>query len=378
MTAQVVVNELQPYLSSGDFSAKARSILEKKIEAGRASAQYLFEVANTKMPKDAIVKGKALEFRSNGPMTPFVEVAYGAEQGIIHKHALGQLAQRAGVPDQYLGELANGSQLWQRNLAAEILNRHYHDGAADERYLVRAVDGQVRGVMSDRYRRLDSRPLLERFAEKCQAVGAVPIDGTVTDTRFALKAILPTVFEPIPGEVMALGIEWSNSDYGAGLHAVRAFIFRLWCSNGATMENALAQVHLGGRLADDIEFSRSTYALDTRTSVSALGDVIDGTLGAKKIVALLEGIKGANAKGVEWKNVKSGLQKKLLKSELKAAEDAFESEDVINLPEGKSLWRVSNAISWLAGKSEDSDRKLELQRLAGSILGKEDAQQEAA
>ena len=368
------------YLSRNEFSAKAREILERKIAQGRASASHLFEHANTKMPVDVIVKGKALEFTTTGEMPlPRVEIVYGSSRAQIHKHALGQLASRAGVPGQYLGELVAGKG-WQRDLAAEILNRHYHDGEPDSRYLVRAVDAQVRGVLSDRYRRLDSRPLLERFAMKCQEVGAVPIDGTVTDTRLALKAILPTVYEPVAGEVMALGIEWSNSDFGAGLHAVRAFIFRLWCSNGATMENSLAQVHLGGRLSDDIEFSRNTYQLDTRTSVSALGDVIDATLGERKVVALLEGIKAAHEKGVEWKSVKSGLQKKLLKSELKAAEDAFNSDDVINLPEGKSLWRASNAVSWLAGKEEDADRKLELQRVAGEILsGKsEPASAEAA
>ena len=56
-----------------------------------------------------------------------------------------------------------------------------------------------------------------------------------------------------------------------------------------------------------------------------------------------------------------------------AVEDAFESEDVINLPAGKSVWRASNAISWIAGRTEDPDRKLELERIAGEVLnGKAD------
>jgi hypothetical protein len=62
------------------------------------------------------------------------------------------------------------------------------------------------------------------------------------------------------------------------------------------------------------------------------------------------------------------LGKKLLKEELKNVRDAFESEDVINLPAEKSIWRVSNAISWIAGKTEDQDRKLDLQRLAGAVI----------
>ena len=33
------------------------------------------------------------------------------------------------------------------------------------------------------------------------------------------------------------------------------------------------------------------------------------------------------------------------------------------------MWRVSNAVSWIAGSSDDADRKLELQRIAGEFEG---------
>jgi hypothetical protein len=169
-------------------------------------------------------------------------------------------------------------------------------------------------------------------------------------------------------------VEWGNSDFGAAKHTVRMFIWRLWCTNLATMEDSLAQVHLGRQLGDDIEFSQRTYALDTKTSVSALKDIVKGLLNPAKVNTLLETIKAADAKKVEWKNVKTQLAKKLLKAEMKLVEDAFESEDVINLPAGRSAWRVSNAVSWIAGKVEDADRKLDLQRVAGELVnGKTDA-----
>ena len=72
--------------------------------------------------------------------------------------------------------LVNGAP-WQRGLAARILNDSFYNGGAGRaRHLVRSVGGQVRGVLSDKYRRLDSRPLLEAFAYYLrQALGAVPI-----------------------------------------------------------------------------------------------------------------------------------------------------------------------------------------------------------
>lgn len=347
---------------------KAKEILEQKIENGRASAFHLFEKIQAEAPKDSIVKGSALNFEVIGTVHG-VGLGFG-QPGInaIHKHALAQLATRASIPTSYMNELATSGEGWKENLAAMILNRHYHEGETNSRYLVRRVNGEVRGFLSDKYRRLDCRPLLDAFAKECHSVGAVPVDGTVSDVRVAMKAIIPTVYEPVPGEALAFGIEWSNSDYGAAMHAVRAFILRVWCLNGATMENALGQVHLGRQLTDDIELSQRTYDLDTKASVSALRDVVQGTLSEKKIEMLCEGIRQADAHKVEWRNVSTKLGKRLLKGELDAAREAFDGPDVYNLPAGKSVWRASNALSWIAGNTEDPDRKLELQRFAGEIL----------
>ncbi len=354
----------------------ARERMEAKIATGKASAIALYEKVHAAVPVDSIARGNALGF-VHDQATGSVEVGVGNDSPAftIHKHALGQIAEKADIPARYLGDLVSAPEAWKRDLGARMLNDHYHgatkvrsEDQSANRHLVRVVDGQVRGFLSDKYRRLDSRPLLEAFAGACQALQAIPVEGTVTDTRVALKAFLPLVFEPVPNEVMCLGVEWSNSDFGAGKHALRAFIFRLWCANGAVMEDALSQVHLGGRLADNIEFSNRTYQLDTRAQVSALNDIVRSTLGPTNVHQLLATIKAADEKRVEWRSVSTLLGRKLLKEELKNVRDAFEGEDVINLPAEKSIWRVSNAISWIAGKTEDRDRKLDLQRLAGAVI----------
>lgn len=353
----------------------ATDILQRKIEQGRASAVNVFEYVNKNAPRDSIAKGAALQFGSFDKLGLGLVLGHGTEPLTVHKHALNQFASRAGIPGAYLAELAGApDRSWQRDLAVEILTKHYHDGDPSTRFLVRQVQGQVRGFLSNKYRRLDSRPLIDAFAAECQKIGAVPVDGTASDTRVALKALVPTVFEPVAGEAIAFGLEWSNSDYGNGIHGVRAFILRLWCLNGATMENALAQVHLGRSLGDDIELSQRTYELDTRTSISALRDVVSGTLAPNRIEALCDGIRKANLEQIDWKKASTKLARRLLKSEMEDAKKAFESNDVVNLPAGNSIWRASNALSWLAGHSEDPDRKLELERMAGEIIhGKREA-----
>ncbi len=352
-------------VSNSEYTGLGRKRLEEKIQNTRAASKGVFDRVFSNAPKDALVKAKATSFLENEVGN--VVISYGKVQEGIHNNALSQISGKMGIPSMYLSELAHGKP-WQRALAVKVLNEHFQNVNPDSRYLVRTVHQEVRGFLSDRYRRLDSRPLLEAFASSCERVGAQPVDGVVSDVRVSLKALLPHVFEPVPGEVMALGVEWANSDFGVARHTLRGFMLRLMCLNGATLEDALTQVHLGKVLTEDIEFSQQTYELDTKTSVSALKDVVQNLLAPEKVQLTMDGIKSANEKRIEWKDVKTQLQKKLLKSELKAVEDAFKGEDVINLPSGQTTWRASNAVSWLAGSVEDPDRKLELQRIAGEVF----------
>jgi hypothetical protein len=362
-----------PGISKSDASKKGREMLEAHIAKGRKSAIGVVEHVQNAIPEDSIVWGRTLEFAADGKG---VVMSAGNSPRRVHRHALTQIAGKAGVPSAFLSDLSQAPEIWKHDLAAEILNKHFHceqevrnEDASRKRYLVRSINGEARGFLSDRYRRIDSRPTLDAFVEECQQVGAVPVEGIVTDTRVSLRAILPVVFEPVEGEIMAFGAEWGNSDFGAAKHWFRTFILRLWCLNGATMEDVLSQVHTGAKLSDDFAFSRQTYELDTRAQVSALRDVIKGALGPARIDANLNLIKEASEKEVAWKNVSGSLVARLSKGEQKLVKDAYESADVINLPAGKSVWRMSNALSWIANGSEvDAERKLDLQRMAGEVL----------
>ena len=73
-------------------------------------------------------------------------------------------------------------------------------------------------------------------------------------------------------------------------------------------------------------------------------------------------------KQLDWKTLRTSLAKRLLKGEVDAVESAYKSDDVMNLPAGASVWRASNAVSWIAGRATDPDRKLELERVAGEVL----------
>jgi hypothetical protein len=346
-------------------AARYRSILQRKIDEGARRAAEVIATIQRDQPRDQIVRMQAAGFEV--APTGGVRVRVAEDRYQPTDFALGQIAGRAGIPHPYLRELAAPEAApWQQGLASEILGRHYGN-AGDGRVLVRSVRGHLRGWVSDRYRRLDSRPLVEALADEAMRAGAVPIDGVATETRVAIKVIVPRILEPIRGEFLILGSEWSTSDYGNGVHSLRSFLLRVACLNGATRENLLKQVHLGGRLSEEIEFSDRTHRLDTAASVSALRDVVRGAFGPIGRDRMLESICAAHDRTMN-KSQLTTATRALPKPIQKSVLDAFESNDVINLPEGDTAWRASNAISWIARNTQDPELRLDLERAAGALV----------
>lgn len=371
----------RPYeVAAAAAAADARGRLEKIIAHGTTRFGRVLDQVMTQQPTDELVRASAVKFeaaaadrlvaRFNG-----VDGARG-----MHRHALGQLAGRLGIPWAYLDSLLHAPapeglheqdprRVWGADLAAHNLNKLLAEGAPrDARYLVRSVNNEARGWLSDRYRRLDSRPIVESFAHACQRLGAVPCEGHALDTKIMIKAMLPTVFEPVKHEVMAVGVALENSDFGNGALSLRAFVLRLWCTNLAITDQNLREVHLGARLAEDIEWSEETYNLDTRRMASMIGDVVQKQLGPAKVDQLMSAIIKANEMKIDPKAALAALGKDLTKTEVAAAVDAFNAPDVELLPPGNTKWRLSNAVSWLAGQTPDEERRIELEKVAGALM----------
>lgn len=362
----------RPYqVAKSEAAAFFRQKLQADIAQGLKSARHTVEHVLSTVPQDAIVRAGALRFEANGRLY----VSAGEDRWGVHPHAVNQIAERAGVPTAYANKLlASGEDdAWKRELLAHILHTHYGHEGGDTKYLVRALPSggkpEIRGFLSDRYRRLDSRPLMEAFITEAEKLRAVPVRGTVTDVAMNLKVLLPTVFEPIEGEIIGIGCELSNSDFGAGRLNIRSTLWRGWCSNLAAMEDTFAKVHIGRQLPDEIELSKTTYELDTAANVSAVRDITQALLAPAKVEGVMDLIRRAAEEKVDWAKVSRRLTSILTKGEQAKVRESFESDsDVSHLPAGESVWRLSNAISWLAKGAEKDERRLELERLAGEVL----------
>lgn len=353
------------HTAATDAARFARDKLERMIGEGQAKARQVITDITQQVPRDRVVKGNALQFGYEGGEDLVITVP-GESRETLHRNAFTQVLGRAGIPTAFARNLEQRGNGWAHELMAHNLNTIYRHST--DRHLLRSLDGSLRGFLSDRYRRLDSATLVDSFAQGMQAVKAVPVEGRMLDTKVFLKAMLPVVYEPVPNEIVAFGLQWENSDFGNGAHNLRMFVLRLWCTNYAIGSEGIRQIHIGKRLSEDMEFSQKTYDLDTQATASAIQDVVRGSLSEERVQLFLNGIKEAHEEKIDPKVAIADLRKRLTKGEVDKVVEVFNSPDVENLPAGNSRWRLSNALSWIAGQTEDPEKSLEFEREAGRLV----------
>lgn len=396
MNTTETLRPLSPRASHQMTEDEARAKMTGYIESCRGKASATMTSIRDVVPTDRVIPAKDLTFEVGagdaltyfrkgeclaprlGGMRFLPNTATRVES--LHRNGLSQLAGRLEIPMAYVDHLlaledeidvapgiTGTKNCWGRHLLAQTLRTHVNH--KDERYLVRSVGGEARAVLSDKFRRIDCRPGALALLEAAQKADLVVADGSFTDTRSTLKFIRPKVLEVFPGEFMVFGFDWSNSDYGRGASDLRLFFFRAYCWNGAVGESVVRQIHIGKRLQDDIEYSRETLEADARASALALRDAATYAMSDEKVGRMIEGIRNANAIKIDPKSRVESLKKVLTRGETEKVVEAFNSPDVGNMPAGNTLWRWSNAISWVGGYDvEDADRRIDFERLAGDVM----------
>jgi len=342
-----------------------RDKLHERIETGRRTGAAAIERIMADVPEDKLVPGALVKFAPANDND--LEVHYGDVVEAVHPFALGQFGDHAHMPRTFVSHLREQGS-WGIELAADTLTRIFsHDR---DRHLIRSVAGETRARLSTRYRRLQPGMLLEAFQHACNAVGAVPYDATCTDTKWMVRAVVADVIEPVRDEVIALGVVIHESPFGNGATEVSPFIERMWCTNTAVCTTELRRIHIGGRLQGDIAWSDETVIADTRATALQIGDLVRGQLGPGAIAKLESTVRAANEQKIDPRQFEAFLRKNLTKEDAESVTKIYTSADIENLPRSNSIWRASNALSWFAHSVEDAERKFDIQKLAGAMLGK--------
>lgn len=362
---QVVMNKVQKMIAGR--SSDVQATMERLVNEGRIAQDFIAPLgANLKRNEHHPV------ITFSGDESLMMNMPDG--QFSIHRNAVGQLADRMGVPQRYLRTLADG-EAWEKQLAATILNEH-SGWTQRARVLVRTVGMQVRGVLSDSYRRLNSVQILTAFIEEAGKQGAVVSDAYMNDTKVWAETILPQPFL-VPtknnGDVMIFaGARFSTSDYGDGAVDMRAFLLNGMCLNGMVRESVMKQVHLGSKLPDNLALSNRTYELDTKTTVSAVRDLTKGLYSTDNIMEKACEIQGASEIEVDFEKEIKKLTKdgSLLKQEGQEVEKLLMKNDPEDGVQGMAtLWKLTQAITAHA-RELTPERSRDLHEISGRLMNR--------
>lgn len=362
---EVVMNKVQRMIDGK--AVGVRATMERLVNEGKIAQDYIAPIGvNLKVNDHSPV----ITFSANGSLR--MDMPDG--QFTLHDNAIGQLADRMGIPQRYLRGLASGEP-WAKQLAATLLNEH-SGWTQRSRVLVRTVGTQVRGVLSDSYRRLNSVEILTAFVQEAAQQGAVISDAYMNDTKIWAETILPTPLT-VPtaknGDVVIFaGARFSTSDYGDGAVDMRAFLLNGACLNGMVRESVMKQVHLGSKLPDNLQLSQQTYELDTKTTVSAVRDLTKGLFSKDNLMKKAIEIQGASEIDVDFEHELKRLTRDggLLKQEGKEVEKILMRNDPEDgVQGGATLWKLTQAITAHA-RELSPERSRELHELSGQLLNR--------
>lgn len=190
-----------------------------------------------------------------------------------------QLADKLKIPFAYFERMrAEQPALLDRNVNTWL------QGDA-ERRMIRTLDGTVRAVLSERYRRLDNFDLAESVLPVLQQLPEVVFESVeLTETRMYLKCVTPRLtYEMAPGDIVQAGVVVSNSETGQGTLSVQPLLFRLVCRNGLiAADSSLRKTHVGRALGNDEEaltvFRDDTMRADDKAFFLKVRDVVQAAV----------------------------------------------------------------------------------------------------
>lgn len=361
-----------------DAVDQAQAHLEQEIETRSARAADVIQRVVDEVPHDILPDVRKFDFAvDRSGDAPIVRLRDRKKfDRPLHKNALGQVCGIVGLPQKFATELLGHED---KEGSAKLLAHNLNElvrMSPERRVLVRSVKDQVRSVLSDSYLRIAGPMLIETFAETCRNIDARVLDGQIGDLRFSLKAVLGQVRRVGPAggeEIITYGVCLSNSDHGCGALSVQLFVLRVWCTNTAKTENTLRRVHLGRKLDPELVLQADTLRAESLATCKMLRDGVTSALERKRVDALSNAVDAAMRTSVDPKKtfddlVKRGLPKGLVDQ----VKDVFDDEQlgVAALPQQRTAWRLSNAMSWLAQSAPKltAETRMQLEDEAGAIL----------
>jgi len=344
-----------------------------------------------RVPPEKFREGLAAEIqRQADTKEDFVLPSTRIHMGINHDAVDGETA-----PYPYLSlltDLDNGSRMfrirpWAHRQISEktkIPWKYYERMLVDKPYLlatnvnewwmtqpkrmIRTLDGEVRAVVSSRFKALDNVDLFYNAAREMEAANAQITRADLSETRFYLRAIVPDVRRAIDaGDEICGGVMFSNSEVGAGALRISSFVTRLACKNGMIGNTVWDRVHLGSQMRVGRYVSRETVDAQARAIWLEARDYIRYAFDARSLDDFVDKFKHAKQVDIEESRVDlaQGSWQNMKVSE---SEKSSILDNLLRGTDGYTQFGMVNGITATARDTLDADRRAELERMAFEVL----------
>lgn len=352
---------------------------ETLVHPSSALNDLVAELARREETKrDVIADTRRLSFSHDyrGPLADepgdtdriLIDLPDGAESFAVTRHAHTQIADVVGVPMKLYDRLLGNHPGLFENLVNGLLSRE------PSKRLVRLLDGNVRAVVSDRYRPRDNWDLMGHLLPVLAEYPSLQFKScSLTETRLFIKTFDTNLVMPVTpavGDVVRGGVIISNSEVGSGSLYVYPYTDRLVCKNGMVHpEFGQRRIHVGKQIASTEEayelYSDETMRLDDAAFFAKCADTVRATLTAKVFESIVHNMRDLARIGIEGDPVAAV---EIVTKRQNMTGD--ESKSVLrHLIEGGDLsaWGFVNAITRTARDLEDANRQTELEILAGRM-----------
>ena len=301
------------------------------------------------------VSPRKVHFNGDGKLT-FID-DYGDDHTFAISHlALNQLGSKIGVPGSYIEKCVTSGRI---ELAQKNINSWLSDYNGS--LFIRVYDGKIRGVLTDKYSVCDSLSILgvinEVIDQSFYEVKGWRLDSEQLHIRLVARDMLR-----VDGEDLYEGLFINSSDVGCYALTVEYGIFKQICSNGLYLPKA------GGLLFQQRHRGISWYTFYDRLATSLLK--------ARQLSGYaIEMIDTARTwqcwgRTVDWRSaieVEQVAKRIQVKTQL-SKESTMQVISFMREKYGTSHWGLINSITEVA-KQYSLERRLELEHIAGNILG---------
>jgi hypothetical protein len=252
------------------------------MKSGRTLMSLAQELERQLQSKKDLVAPSSLmrhETDDRGETRLVVDETSGPSRYDVTPLARRQLAEKLKIPFAYFERMRSDQPV--------LLDRNVNTWLQDEDdyRMLRTLDGRVRAVLSDRYRRLDNYDLAESVLPILQRLPDARFESVeLTDTRMYLKVVTPQfTYEMAPGDIVQAGVMVSNSEVGQGTLSVQPLLFRLRCLNGLIMPDySLHKTHVGRSIASPTDaitvFKDDTLEADDKAFFLKVRDVVEAAV----------------------------------------------------------------------------------------------------